>query len=146
MKYLPLRIWFLVTITPVFIAVIIRLIWEVVVNPSTDGLIMSILVIFGLIGFYAFISYFTFKPNWKLLKSLPVMIGVAVMATGGLIGGIIHVIRFIPSPEVGLPWSLVIAFLYFLAGASAYFMLLWLTWSTWKNRKKSGVSDESGKV
>ena len=117
---------------------IMRIIWEVFVNPSTSGLVMSILVILGLLSLYALICYFTLKPNRKLLKSLPIMIGVAVMATGGLIGGIIHVIHFIPSPEVGLPWSLVITLLYFAAGASAYLMLLWIIWSTWKSRKKQG--------
>ncbi|MFQ5996625.1 MAG: hypothetical protein ACE5KP_03265 [Dehalococcoidales bacterium] len=142
MKYLTLRIWFLATITPVFIAIIIRIVWEVMVNPSGSGLFMSIVVILGLLGFYALIGYFTFKPNWKSLKSLPVGIGVTIMATSGLIGGIIHLIRFVPSPEVGLPWSLLIAVLYLLAGASAYLMLLWILWSTWKSRQKS--RDEYG--
>jgi hypothetical protein len=135
MKYLTLRIWFLATITPVFAAVTIRIVWEVMVNSSGSGLAMSILVILGLLGFYALIGYFIFKPNWKRLKNLPVGIGIATMATGGLIGGIIHLTRFVPSPEVGLPWSLVIAVLYLLAGASAYFMLLWILWPTWKSRK-----------
>ncbi len=135
MKYLPLRIWFLVTIAPVFVAVIIRVIWEVIVNPSTGGITMSILIILGLLGFYALILYFTLKPNLQKLKSLPAGIGIVVMATGGLIGGIIHLTRFVPSPEVGLPWSLVIVALYLLAGASAYFMLLWIIWSNWKSRK-----------
>ena len=138
MKYLPQRVWFLVTITPVFVAVIIRIVWEVIVNPSASGLAMSISVILGLLGLYALIFYFTLKPNLKMLTSLPVMIGVGIMATGGFIGGIIHVIRFIPSPEVGLPWSLVIAFLYLFAGTSAYFMLLWMIWSVWKSGKNRG--------
>ena len=135
MKYLPLRVWFLVTITPVFVAVIIRIVWEVTVNPTVDGLVMSILVTLVLLCLYALIFYLILKPNLKMLTSLPVGTGIALMATGGLIGGIIHIIRFIPSPESGLPWSLVIALLYLLAGASAYFMLLWIVWSTWKSRK-----------
>jgi len=138
MKYLTLRIWFLATITPVFAAVIIRIVWELMVNPSGSGLVMSILVILGLLGLYVLIGYFTFKPNWKMLTSPPVLIGVAIMTTGGLFGGIIHFTRFIPSPEVELPWSLVIAVLYLLAGASAYFMLLWILWPTWKSRKNQG--------
>ena len=136
MKHPLPKIWFLVTLTPVFVAIIIRIIWEVVVNPSTSGLVMSILVILGLLGLYALIFYFTLKPNRKVLTSLSLWIGVAAMATGGLVAGIIHVIRFIPSPQVGLPWSLVIAFLYLLAGVSAYFMLLWFVWSLWKAAKK----------
>ena len=134
MKQQTLRIWFLATLTPVFVAVIIRIIWEIVVNPSTSGLVMSTLVILGLLGLYVFISYFTLKPGWKKLTSLPVGIAIALMATGGLIGGIIHLVRFVPSPEVGLPWSLVIAFLYLASGTSAYLMLLWILWVTWKVR------------
>ena len=138
MKYLPLRIWFLATLTPVFVAIIIRIVWEVMVNPSVSGFAMSILVIIGLLGIYALIVYFTLKPKLEKLKSLPVGIGIAVMATGGIIGGIIHLIRFVPSPEVGLPWSIVIAALYLLAGTSAYFMLLWIIWSIWKRKKNQG--------
>jgi len=135
MKYLPLKTWFLATITPVFVAVIIRIVWEITVNPSTVGLVMLILIMLGLLGLYALIFYFTIKPSLEKLKSLPVGIGVVVMATGGLIGGIIHLTRFIPSPQVGLPWSVVIAALYLLAGTSAYFMLFWIIWLNWKNRK-----------
>lgn len=135
-KHLPLKIWFLATISPIFIAVIIRIIWEVVVNPSVAGLVMSILVILGLLGLYALIAYFTLKPSLEKLKSLPVGIGVLVMATGALIGGFIHLTRFIPSPLVGLPWSMVIAALYLLAAVSAYFLLLWLIWTNWKRQKQ----------
>ena len=136
MKYLPLKIWFTATITPVFAAVIIRIIWEVMVKPSTDGLVMSIMVILATLGIYALIVYFTFKPDLEKLKSLPVGIGIVVMATGSLTGGIIHLIRFVPSPEFGLPWSPVIACLYLLAATSAYFMLLWIIWKSQKSKRK----------
>jgi hypothetical protein len=138
MKHPALKIWFLATIFPVFVAIIIRIIWEIVVNPSTSGLVMSILVILGLVGLYGLILYFTLKPNRKILTSPGLWLGFAVMATLGLIAGIIHAIRFIPSPQVGLPWSLVIVCLYFLAGLSAYFMLLWFVWSLWKKKGDDG--------
>jgi hypothetical protein len=136
MKRQPIRIWLMATLTPVFLAIIVRLIWEVVVNPSPDGFIMTALVILVLLGFYALILYLVLRPNRKLVKSLPVGIGVALMATGGLVGGVIHLVRFIPSPQSGLPWSLVIALLYLLAGLSAYSMLLWVIWSTWRGEKR----------
>lgn len=138
MKHLPLRIWFLVTITPVFAAVITRVIWEVTINPSGSGLVMAVLVTLGLLGLYALVFYFTFKPNWKKLKSLPFRIWVAIMATGGFIGGIIHLIRFVPSPEASEPPSIVISALYLLAGTSAYFMLIWIIRPTRKSRKNQG--------
>ena len=136
MKHLLLRIWFLATITPVFAAAITRVIWEVTNNPSGSGLVMSVLVTLGLLGLYALISYFTFKPNWKKLKSLPFGIWGAIMATGGFIGGIIHLIRFVPSPEASEPPSIVISALCLLAGTSTYFMLLWIIRSTWKSKKR----------
>jgi len=132
MKLQSLRIWSLVTITPVFVAVIIRIGWELAVNYSAGGLVMSLLVVFGLLGLYALLLYLFLKPNWKLMTSLPIWTSIAVMATGGFIGGIIHLTRFLPSPQSELPLSLVIALLYFFAGFSAYCILLWFVWSLWK--------------
>ncbi len=136
MKHLPLRIWFLATITPVFAAVITRVIWGSLSNPSGSGLVMAVLVTLGLLGLYALIFYLTFKPNWKKLKSLPFGIWVAIMATGGFIGGIIHLIRFVPSPEASEPPSIVISALYLLAGTSAYFMLIRILRPTRKSKKR----------
>ncbi len=138
MKLQTLKIWFLVAITPVFMAIITRLVWEVAINFSTSGLVMSILVITALLGVWAFLYYLAFKPNREILSSLPVWIIGAVMATGGVIGAVLHFIRFLPSPECGLPWSLVIALLYFIALLNAYLILLWHAWSLWKKKRRKG--------
>jgi hypothetical protein len=138
MKYLPLRAWFLVTITPVFVAVIIRIVWEVIVDPSVDGLVMSILATLVLLCLFALIFYFTIKPDLKMLKNLPFGVGIALAATGGFISGVIHFVHFVPSPEAEAPLSLVLAILFLFAGASAYFMLLWMIWSFWTSRKNQG--------
>jgi len=135
MKYLPLRIWFLVTITLAISALIIRLVWEIVYGPPAASLVLIILVIVAFLGIYVLSIYFTIKPTLKKLTSLPVGIVVTVMATAGLIGGIIHFIRYVPSPEATEPLSVVIATLFLLAGSSAYFLLLWIIWSIWKTRK-----------
>ncbi len=132
MKNRPLRIWSLVTITPVFAAVIIRIGWELAVNNSSSGLVMSALVVIGLLGLYTLILYLVLNPKWKLMTSLPVWTGIAVMATAGLVGGIIHLTRFLPSLQSELPWSLVIALLYLFAGLNAYCILAWFAWSLWK--------------
>jgi len=132
MKHLSLRIWSLVTLTPVFVAIIIRIGWELAVNFSTSGLVMSALVVLAILGLYALILYLALKPNRKMLTSLPVWVSIAVMATGALVGGIIHLTRFVPSPQSELPWSLVIALLYFFAALNAYGILLWFVWSLWK--------------
>ena len=138
MKLQTLKIWFLVAITPVFMAIFARMVWELAANFSTSGLIMSIMVIIALLGVYTFMFYFILKPNLKVLNSLPIWIVGAVMTTGGVIGAVIHFIRFLPSPECELPWSLVIALLYFTALLNAYFILLWHIWSLWKKKRRKG--------
>ncbi len=136
MKLRTLKIWSLVMITPVFMAAIIRMVWELTVNFSTGGLTMSVLIIIGLIGLYAFLLYLVLKPDTKMLSSLPLWIGIAVMAAGCIIGGIIHFTRFLPSPQSELPWSLVIASLYLFAALNAYGILLWFVWSLWKKEHR----------
>ena len=136
MKLQTLKIWFLVAITPVFMAIFTRMVWEVVANFSINGLVMSILVITALLGVCTLLFYLVLKPNMKTLNSLPIWIAGAVMTTGGVIGSVIHLMRFLPSPECELPWSLVIALLYFTALLNAYFILLWHIWSLWKKKRR----------
>ena len=135
MNYLPLRIWFIVTITLAISATIIRLAWQIPYASTVSTIAISILGILGFLGAYAFLVYFILKPSLKKLKSLPLGIGIAVVTAGGLISGIIHFIRFVPSPEAAVPLSVVIATLFLLAGISAYFLLLWILWSIWKTGK-----------
>ena len=138
MKLQTLKIWFLVAITPVFMAIFARMVWELAANFSTSGLIMSIMVITALLGVCTLMFYLILKPNMKTLNSLPIWIAGAVMTTGGVIGAVIHLVRFLPSPECELPWSLVIALLYFTALLNAYFILLWHIWSLWKKKHRKG--------
>jgi hypothetical protein len=135
MRNLGLRIWGLAIATLAIAPMVIKLLWEAAVNPSTDGLIMSALVLCGMLGFYALIAYVIFSPSRRLLKSLSLWTAIAIAGTGAVIGGIIHLIRFLPSPQFELPWSMVIAVLYLLAGANAYGMTLWYVWSLWKKKK-----------
>lgn len=135
MKYLALKIWFLVTITLALSAAIIRLVWEGVVNPSAGTLTFMSLVILVSLGAYALSIYLTIKPTRETLKSLPVVIGFTIIITGGLIGTILHYVRFVPSPP-GEPFlSKVIASLLFLAMISIYLLLLWVLWTLRKTNK-----------
>jgi len=136
MKLRTLRIWSLVTITPVFVAIIIRMGWELAVNYSTGGLIMSTLVTIGLLGLYILLLYLVLKPNPKMLTHRYLWLGIAVMATAAFIGGIIHLTRFVPSPQSELPWSLLIALFYFFAALNAYGILIWFVWSLWKKEQR----------
>ncbi len=133
-----LKIWLLATLVPVFAAAFIRLVWEAAVNPSVDGIIMTVLISLVIFAGLAFISYFIFRPDLKKLTSLPAVIVVAFVGTSAVIGSYIHFARFYLSPQFGWPWSLVIALLYIFAVTSAYFLLLWVLWSCRKSRKMRG--------
>ena len=134
MNYLPLKIWLMVTVALFFSAVIVRLVWEVTDTPSAGSLAIIILLILVTLGIYALLVYLTIKPSVKKLKSLPVSLGVTVIGTAALISGVIHFIRFVPSPEANSPLSLVIASLLLAGGISAYSLVLRVIWPVWKAR------------
>ena len=134
MNHLALRIWLMVSITPALGAVVIRLVWELTIATAVGTWVIIILLILVTLGIYALLLYLTIKPSLKKLKSLPVGIGVTVIITAVLISGIIHFIRFVPSPEAALPLSVVIASLLLLGGISAYALALRVIWSIWKGR------------
>ena len=135
MRYLPFKIWFLVTVMLALGAVVVRLVWEVTLNPSAGTLTVIILLILAILSFYALLTYLTIKPNLKKLKSWPAAILAMVIATAGVISGTIHFIHFVPSPEATESLSLIIAALLLLALVSAYFLLLGVIWSFWKGGK-----------
>ncbi len=135
MNYLSLRLWFLVTITLALGAVVVRLAWELTAATAVGTWGIIILLILVILGIYALFLYLTIKPGVKKLKSLPVRTGVTLIVTATLISGIIHFIRFVPSPEATLPLSVIIATLLLLAGISAYLLVLRLIWSVWKAGK-----------
>jgi len=128
MNYLPVKICFITAVTLAISAVITRLAWEFPYVAARPSRVMIILLIFTTISIYAFLIYLAIKPSLKILTSLSVRIWVTVMATAGLIGGIIHFTNFIPSPEAALSLSTIIAILFLLAGVSGFLLLLWVTW------------------
>lgn len=128
MNYLPVKTCFITAVTLALSAVITRLAWEIPYIITTRSLVMIILFILATVSIYAFLIYFTVKASLKTLKSLPIRIWVTVMASVGLIGGIIHFINFIPSPEAAPSLSTIIAILFLLAGVSGFLLLLWVTW------------------
>ena len=128
MNYSPLRVWFIVPLTLALGAVIVRLAWEVTLTTAAPSLVIIILVIFTIISIYALLLYLTIKPSQKKLKSLPVAIWVSVIVTTGLIGAIIHYVRFVPSPEAALPLSVIIASMLIMSAISAYLLVLWVIW------------------
>ncbi len=134
MSHLPLRIWFMVTFTLALGAVIVRLAWEITYTTPVASLAVVTLVILVTVGIYALVLYLFIKPSLKKLKSLPVGIGVIGIFTAGLIGSIVHFIRFVSSPETATPLSKIIAILLLMAAISGYILILWVIWSIWKSR------------
>ena len=133
MKHLSIRIWFMVTLTLALAPVIIRFVWEITINSSVASLVILIPVILTIVGIYALVLYIFIAPRMKKLRSLPVGIGVTGIFTAGLIGAIIHFIRFVPSPEAAAPLSIIIATLLLIAAIIGYVLLLWIIWSFWKS-------------
>lgn len=134
MKHLSIRIWFMVTLTLALAPVIIRFVWEITINSSVASLVILIPVILTIVGIYALVLYLFIAPSMKKLRSLPVLIGVIVVFTAGLIGSTIHYIRFVPSPEAAAPLSVVMATLLIAATFSGYILILWVIWSFRKGR------------
>ena len=128
MNRLALRIWLMVSITLALGAVVVRLVWEVINTTAAGSLVIIILLILVILGIYALLLYLTIKPAVKKLKSLPVRIGVTLIATAAIISATIHFIRFVPSPEAASPLSVIIASLLLMAGISAYPLILRLIW------------------
>lgn len=134
-SHLPLRIWLIVSVTLLISAVIVRLAWAVTYAPSAGYLFVVLAILLVTLGIYALFLYLIIKPSLKKLKSLPVRIWVTVIITGALIDGIIHFVRFVPSPEAASPLSIIIAILLLIGGIGAYLLALWVIWSVWKARK-----------
>jgi hypothetical protein len=127
---LPLRIWLAVSCTLALSAVIIRLAWEIAVNPRIPTMAVVIPVMVVIASTNALIIYLLIAPSMKKLKSLPVGIWVIVIFTAGVIGSISHYVRFVPSPEAVSPLSVVIATLLLMAAVSGYILVLWVFWKS----------------
>ena len=128
MSHLLLRVWLMVSCTLALSAVIVRLAWEIYVNPLVATLAVVTPVIVVIAGTNALIVYLLIAPSMKKIKSLPIGIWVIAIFTAGVIGSIVHYIRFVPSSEADAPLSIVIATLLLIAVVSGYLAVLWVFW------------------
>ena len=128
MNHLLLRVWLMLSCTLALSAVILRLAWEIYVNPLVATLAVVTPVIVVIAGTNALIIYLLIAPSMKKIKSLPIAIWVIAIFTAGVIGSIIHYIRFVHSPEADAPLSIVIATLLLIAVVSGYLAVLWGFW------------------
>ena len=128
MSHFLLRVWLMVSCTLALGAVIVRLAWEIYVNPLIATLAVVTPVIVVIAGTNALIIYLLIAPSMRKIKSLPVGIWIIGVFTAGVIGSIIHYIRFVPSLEGDAPLSTVIATLLLMAAVSGYLLVLWVFW------------------
>ncbi len=134
-SHLPLKIWFIMSVTLLISAVIVRLAWEVTLATATASMVIIAMIILAVLSIYSLIFYISIKPSLERLKSRLVRIWVVVITTAFAIGGIFHFTRFIPSPEAAAPLSVVIAWLLLVGSISAYILILWVVWYIGKSKR-----------
>ncbi|MCK4273956.1 MAG: hypothetical protein KAW90_03610 [Dehalococcoidales bacterium] len=132
MNYSRLKVWCTVTFTMAVIAIVIRAIWQIVVIPTPQTMLIFVPLIVALLGVDTLVAYLVFKP--EKLKSLPFSIGITVGLTAGLLAGVTHFVRFIISTQADPFFSKVIGYLIVLSSVSAYFIFLYVIWSLRKAR------------
>jgi len=135
MKSLYLRIWVIVALTLALGAAITRLAWEIPAVGHAGSLAIVILLMTAVLGTYALLLYLAIKPSLKKLRSLPVAILATVIASGGIIGCIIHFIRFVPSPKATSLLSVLIAGMLLASGVVICALILWVVWRFRERRK-----------
>ena len=128
MKSLYLRIWVIVAMTLALGAAITRLAWGLAAESHAGSLAIIILLMVAVLGTYALLFYLAIKPSLKKLRSLPVAIVATVIAGGGIIGCIIHFIRFVPSPNATSFLSVLIAGMLLAGGVVICALILWVVW------------------
>jgi hypothetical protein len=135
MKSRHLRIWVIVALTLALGAAIIRLAWGITNASHGSSITIIILLMVAISVTYALLLYLAIKPSLKKLTSLPVAILASVIAGGGIIGSIIHFIRFILSPRASSPLSVLVASLLMASGVAICGLILWVVWRFRKGKK-----------
>jgi len=130
MNYTRFKILLVLSLTLALMGVVIRAIWQIVDIPTPNTMIIFIPLILALLGGNAFLAYIIFHP--QKIKSLPVVIGLTLAFTAGMVAGVKHYINYIPSPEAAWLLSKIIATLIVLGSVGIYLLVLWLLWSFWK--------------
>ena len=127
-----LKTWAAVTVTLGFLAVAVRLAWAASNRMSLDAGALIVLLALGILNLYCLILYVILRPNRHALTTLFFRTWFTVTLSSICAAGVIHFVRFLPSPECVWPLSPVIAVLLLAAGVSGYLLTLWVVWSVVK--------------
>lgn len=122
------KFWLIGTLTITVVAVIIILSYWIRRATSWDGLIMLALLVGVVVIIYALAIRFILRPERRLLSSTSFKVVTTAILSAGLVSGVIHYFRFIPSPEAATTYSKTVATLLIVAGLSAYALLMALLW------------------
>lgn len=131
-----LKTWAAVTVTFGFLAVAVRLAWAASNPMSLDAGALIVLLILGVLNLYCLILYVILRPTRQTLRSLLFKTWFTVTLSSICAAGVIHFIRFLPSPECIWPLSPVIAGLLLAGGLSGYLLALWVVWSVVKSERR----------
>lgn len=128
MKSLYLRVWVIIVLTLALGAALVRLVWALAYYDQAGSLVIISLLMVAILAAYALLLYLAIRPSLKKLRSLPVAIAATVIAGGGIIGSIIHFIRFVPSSKASSPLSVAIATMLMASGVVLCALILWVVW------------------
>jgi len=135
MNYSYLKIGVIISFSTAVAAIVIISIRYIIAHPEPKTMVIFVPLILALLGADALVIYLTIRPSLRKLTRLPVVIGITLVLTGGLIAGVTHFIRFIISPGAALLISKVIASLILISSLTACLLILWLFWSLWRKQK-----------
>jgi len=135
MNYSYLKIGVIISFSTAVAAIVIISIRYIIVHPEPKTMVIFVPLILALLGADALVIYLTIRPSLRKLTRLPVVIGITLVLTGGLIAGVTHFIRFIISPGAAPLISKVIASLILISSLTACLLILWLFWSLWRKQK-----------
>jgi hypothetical protein len=135
MKSLYLRIWAMVVLTLALGAAITRLAWGITDVSHAGSLAIISLLMAAILATYALLLYLAIRPSLKKLMGLPVAILATVVAGGGIIGSVIHFIRFVTSPGASSSLSIWISSLLLGSGVVLCGLILWVVWRFRKGKR-----------
>lgn len=128
MKSLYLRVWVIIALTLALGAALVRLVWALAVVSHAGSFAVISLLMVAILATYALLLYLVIRPSLNKLRSLPVAIAATVIAGGGIIGSIIHFIRFVPSSNASSPLSVIVASMLLASGLVLCALILWVVW------------------
>jgi len=99
---------------------------------SADARALIVLLMLAVLNVYSLIIYIIIRPSREKLSNLFFKIWITVTATATAAAGVIHFVRFLPSPQCVPPFSPIIAILLLVGGISGYLLVLWVVWSILK--------------